>query len=202
MYGGSAAPSQFVSEPGSPRRVPYGAAGRPGSEGWVIEGKIAGMQRFDGSAAALVVGEKVRVEITSHERWGVMARVLGHEDLGASADAAYIDSPSGSPRALPREYPTVGHATDAVVQEIDQYQPPLWLRLTLREADLCSFRWPCGFCAQPALVSPGGDGVSINVRSADGPGCASFVAHRSCLAERLDARFMGERARITKVGRG
>jgi hypothetical protein len=165
------------------------------------EGDTGGMQRFDGGAPGLVVGERVRAEITSHERWGVMARVVGHEDLGASVDAAYIDSPSGSQRALPHEYPAIGIETDAVVQEIDAYQPPLWLRLTLREGDLRSFQWPCGFCALPAVVSAGGDGVSINVRSADGPGCASFVAHRACLVERLDLRFLGERARVAKVGR-
>jgi hypothetical protein len=159
------------------------------------------MKRFDGGASALVVGEKVRVRITSHERWGVMAQVLGHEDVGASADAAYIDSPSGSSRALPDEYPAIGAATNAVVQEIDGFTPPLWLRLTLRRADLRTFTWPCAFCAQQAVVSPGGDGVSINVRSTDGPGCTSFVAHRSCLAERLDSRFTGERARVAKVGR-
>lgn len=158
------------------------------------------MQRFDSGASTLVVGEKVRVKITSHERWGVMARVLGHEDVGASADAAYIDSPSGSPRALPHEYPAAGAETDAVVQEIDRYTPPLWLRLTLRRGDLHTFKWPCGFCAQPAVVSAGGDGVSIDVRSADGPGCAAFVAHRSCLADRLDSRFTGGRARVAKVG--
>ena len=73
-----------------------------------------------------------------------MARVLGLDDWGVSADAAYIDSPSGSPRALPREYPAVGHERDAVVQEIDRYQP--------------------------ALVCSGGDGISIDVRSADGRG--------------------------------
>ena len=33
------------------------------------------------------------------------AQVVEHEDVGASADAAYIDSPSGSSRALPHEYP-------------------------------------------------------------------------------------------------
>ena len=121
--------------------------------------------------------------------------------MGASADAAYIDSPSGSSRALPHEYPAIGAATDAVVQEIDGYTPPLWLRLTLRRADLHTFTWPCSFCARQAVVSPGGDGVSINVRSTDGPGCASLIAHRSCLAERLDSRFTGERARVASVGR-
>lgn len=159
------------------------------------------MERFDGGVADLVVGETVRVRIVSHEVWGVIAQVLGHEDVGASADGAYIDSPSGSARALPHEYPAVGAEVDAVVQEIDRYGPPLWLRLNLRREDRRRFRWPCGFCAEPAVLSPGGDGVSIDVRSTDGPGCASFVAHRSCLAERLDPGFRGDRARVAGVGR-
>lgn len=130
-----------------------------------------------------------------------MAQVVAHEDWGASADAAYIDSPSGSARALPHEYPAVGTETAAVIQQIDSYHPPFWLRLTLREADLRTLRWPCGFCAQPAVMSPGGDGVSVDVASADGPGIAAFVAHRACVVERLDERFIGERARIVGLGR-
>ncbi|GAB7036352.1 MULTISPECIES: hypothetical protein [Catenuloplanes] len=156
------------------------------------------MERFDGGVSALVVGETVRVRIVSHERWGVMVRVRGHEDVGASVDGAYIDSPSGSPRALPHELPAVGSEADAVVQEIDRYAPPLWLRLSLRGADLRALRRPCAFCARPTVVSSGGDGVSIDVRSADGPGCVSLVAHRSCVAERLD--FAGDRARVAGVG--
>jgi hypothetical protein len=112
----------------------------PGAQRPSIEGQDCGMQRFDGRVPALVVGEKVRVQITSHERWGVMARVVAHEDWGASADAAYIDSPSGSPRALPHEYPAVETEVAAVIQRIDRYHPPFWLRLTLREADLRTFR--------------------------------------------------------------
>ena len=66
--------------------------------------------------------------------------------------------------------------------EIDRYTPPLWLRLSLRRADLRTLEWHCGFCVRPTVVSQGGDGVSIDVRSADGPGCA------------------GGRARVTRVG--
>jgi hypothetical protein len=149
----------------------------------------------------LVVGQKVRARIISHEPWGVVAQVVGYEGVGASVDAGLIDSPSGELRALPREYPDVGAEVEAVVQQIDTYQPPLWLRLTLLDADLRRFEWPCGFCARPATLSPGGDGVSVDVRSTDGPGSASFVAHRDCLADRLDESFRGERARIATVGR-
>ncbi|WP_207922461.1 hypothetical protein [Micromonospora sp. KC606] len=94
------------------------------------------MQRFDSVGRDLAMGTAVRATIISHERWGVMAQVVGHETVGASVDAGVIDSPSGSPRALPAEYPPVGKQVDAVVQEISRYHPPAWIRLTMRAADL------------------------------------------------------------------
>ncbi|MFE9191050.1 hypothetical protein ACFYL6_15685 [Micromonospora sp. NPDC007208] len=159
------------------------------------------MQRFDSVGGDLVAGTAVRATIISHEPWGVMAEVLGHETVGASADAGVIDSPSGAPRALPEEYPPVGVQVEAVVQEIRRYHPPAWIRLTMRAADLREFSWLCGCCGQLTILSPGGDGVTVDVRSSDGPGCASFAAHRSCLADRLDPDFNGDRARVVAVGR-
>ncbi|WP_157740303.1 hypothetical protein [Micromonospora auratinigra] len=159
------------------------------------------MRRFDSAGGDLVVGVTVRATITSHERWGVMAEVVGHETMGASVDAGVIDSPSGSSRALPEEYPPVGAQVDAVVQEISRYHPPAWIRLTTRATDLRELRRPCGFCGRPTTLSPGGDGVTVDVRSSTGPGCASFDAHRSCLADRLDPDLGGDRARINAVGR-
>jgi hypothetical protein len=53
------------------------------------------VQRFDSVGCDLVVGAAVRATIISHERWGVMAEVFGHETVGASVDAGVIDSPSG-----------------------------------------------------------------------------------------------------------
>ncbi|MEU7980097.1 hypothetical protein AB0B63_16380 [Micromonospora sp. NPDC049081] len=159
------------------------------------------MQRFDSVGGDLVVGIAVRATIISHERWGVMAEVLGHETVGASVDAGVIDSPSGGPRALPEEYPLIGDQVDAVVQEISRYHPPVWIRLTMRVADLQEFSWPCGCCGRLTILSPGGDGVTVDVRSSEGPGCASFAAHRSCLADRLDPGFNGDRARVNTVGR-
>jgi hypothetical protein len=97
------------------------------------------VQRFDSAGCDLVVGTAVRATIISHERWGVMVEIGGHETVGASVDAGLIDSPSGSPRALPEEYPPVGGRIDAVVQEISRYHPPAWIRLTMRAADLCEF---------------------------------------------------------------
>lgn len=159
------------------------------------------VQRFDSAGGDLMVGTAVQATIISHEPWGVMAEVLGHETVGASVDAGVIDSPSGSPRALPTEYPPVGEQVDAVVQEISRYHPPVWIRLTIRAADLGTFSWPCGFCGQLTILSPGGDGVTVDVRSSEGPGCASFAAHRSCLADRLDPDFNGDRAQVKAVGR-
>jgi hypothetical protein len=159
------------------------------------------VQRFDSVAGDLVVGTAVRARILSHENWGVMAEVSGHETVGASCDAGFIDSPSGSPRALPGEYPPVGERVDAVVQEISRYHPPAWIRLTMSAADLREFSWPCGCCGELTSLSPGGDGVTVDVRSSEGPGCASFVAHRSCLADRLNPDFGGDRARVNAVGR-
>ncbi|MFE0591921.1 hypothetical protein [Micromonospora echinospora] len=159
------------------------------------------MRRFDSVCGDLIVGTTVRATIISHERWGLIAEVLGHETVGASVDGRCIDSPSGSPRALPEEYPPVGKQVDAVVQEIDRYHPPVWIRLTTRAADLREFSWPCGCCGEPAVLSPGGDGVTVDVRSTDGPGCASFAAHRACLADRLKTEFNGDRARVNAVGR-
>jgi hypothetical protein len=159
------------------------------------------VQRFDSVSCELVVGTAVRARIIGHEPWGVMAKVLGHEAVGASVDGGFIDSPSGLWRAMPEEYPPVGEEVDAVVQEIRRYHPPVWIRLTMRAADLHEFSWPCGCCGQLTILSPGGDGVTVDVRSSEGPGCASFAAHRSCLADRLNPDFNGDRARVSAVGR-
>jgi hypothetical protein len=96
----------------------------PGSAADEAVGDDRPVQRFDGAGCDLVVATAVQATILSHERWGVMAEVLGHETAGASVDAGVIDSPSGSPRALPEEYPPVGERIDAVVQQADQPVPP------------------------------------------------------------------------------
>jgi hypothetical protein len=158
------------------------------------------VERFDSAPANLVPGERVRAKVTSHENWGVVVSVLGVEHVGASIDAALIDSPSGSPRALPSEYPPIGAELQAVVQQISRYHPPVWLRLTIRATDLECFSWPCGFCNQPTTLSADGDGVVLDVRSTDGPGCTSVMAHRSCLIERLHPMTAGEAARVARLG--
>ncbi|WP_229811808.1 hypothetical protein [Streptosporangium pseudovulgare] len=138
--------------------------------------------------------------MTAHQPWGVSVVIPGHEGIGASVDAAVIDSPSGNPRALPEEYPPVGAEVDAVVQQLRRYTSPAWARLSLRSQDLECFQWGCDFCDTPVVLSPGGDGVTLDVRSADGPGSTAIVAHRECLAIRLHTRSL-EPARIRSVGR-
>ncbi|WP_181874444.1 hypothetical protein [Marinitenerispora sediminis] len=159
------------------------------------------MHRFDSAAADLVPGARVRVRITGHEPWGVLAEVLGSPDTGASVDAGRIDSPSGSPRALPEEYPVLGSEVDAVVEAVRRWSPPAWVRLTLRAADLREFRWGCDLCGASAVLSPGGDGVVLDARSAEGPGATSLVVHRSCLVDRLHPTSL-EGPRVRLLGRG
>ncbi|MFC7328224.1 hypothetical protein [Marinactinospora rubrisoli] len=158
------------------------------------------MRRFDSAAADLVPGMRVRVRIARHEPWGVFVTILENPDVAASVDAAVIDSPSGSPRALPGEYPAVGTEADAVVQTVRRWFPPVLVRLTLRSADLREFRWGCDLCGTPTVLSPGGDGIVLDARSADGPGGTALVAHRSCVIERLHRDSL-EGARIRLLGR-
>ncbi|MFF0312895.1 hypothetical protein ACFYSC_36195 [Streptosporangium sp. NPDC004379] len=158
------------------------------------------MRRFDAAGAGLVPGQTVRARVIAHQPWGVSMVIPGHEDIGASIDAAVIDSPSGNPRALPEEYPRVGTEVDAIVQQLRRYTSPAWARLSLRSQDLECFRWGCDFCGTPAVLSPGGDGVTMDVRSADGPGGTAVIAHRECLAIRLHTRSL-EPVRIRSVGR-
>ncbi|MER5319223.1 hypothetical protein [Streptosporangium roseum] len=158
------------------------------------------MHRFDAAGAGLVPGQTVRARVTTHQPWGISVVISGHEDIGASVDAAVIDSPSGNPRALPEEYPPVDAEVDAVVQQLRRYTSPAWARLSLRSQDLKCFQWGCDFCGTPVALSPGGDGVTMDVRSADGPGSTAVVAHRECLAIRLHTQSL-EPARIRSVGR-
>lgn len=157
------------------------------------------MRRFDAAGAGLVPGQTVRVRVATHQPWGVSVVIPGHEDIGASVDAAVIDSPSGNARALPEEYPPVGSEVDAVVQQLHRFTAPAWARLSLRGQDLECFQWGCDFCGALVVLSPGGDGVTMDVRSADGPGSTAVVAHRECLAIRLHTQSL-EPARIRSVG--
>ncbi|MEV4888562.1 hypothetical protein AB0K48_04110 [Nonomuraea sp. NPDC055795] len=127
-----------------------------------------------------------------------MVEILGHEGIGASIDGAAIDSPSGAGRAWLGEYPAVGTEVDAVVQEIRRWSPSAWARLTIRSQDLHSFQWLCDFCGTPTVLSPEGDGVVMDVRSADGR--HAIVTHRECLRSRLHVSS-SEHAHVDSVGR-
>ncbi len=65
--------------------------------------------------------------------------------------------------------------------------------------DLDSFQWPCDFCDESTILSPGGDGVVMDVRSADGPGSHAIVAHRECLKDRHERAR--RRTRSCRLGR-
>ncbi|MFW5415592.1 hypothetical protein J0910_02910 [Nocardiopsis sp. CNT-189] len=159
----------------------------------------------DGSAppapALPVPGTPVRAVVTGEHPWGATVRVLGYEGVPASIDAAAMESPSGSRIALPEERLRVGEEVAAVVQQLRQWSGPGRVRLSTRAADLAGLRWRCDFCMADAVLSPGGDGVVMEVRAAGGPGAHSVVAHRDCLLGALHPESL-ERARVPEVGRG
>jgi hypothetical protein len=131
-----------------------------------------------------------------------MAEIVGYEDVGASVDM--IGQFSGVARTKAEWealYPPVGAEIDAVVQVVRRWHPPAWVRLSIRPEDLKLFRWTCDFCGEPATLSPGGDGLVLDVRSNDGPGSTTLISHRVCLADRIRPENPGEQARALKVGR-
>jgi hypothetical protein len=164
--------------------------------------ETVGVEAFDRDARSLVPGQLVKATVTGHAPWGIDVIVAEEPDVGASIDAGLIDSPSGSPRALPGEYPPIGTDVDAVVTNIRRYYPPVWVRLSIRATDLGAFSLPCGFCGRTTVISPGGDGISMDVRSADGPSSTWFPAHRRCVIERLHPNWPGEPERVATVGAG
>lgn len=159
------------------------------------------MKRFDGAGCGVVRGQRVKAKVFSHEPWGILASVMEQPDVGASVDAGLIDSPSGSPRALPDEYPPIGAEIDAVITEIRRYHPPVYIRLSVRASHLEALSWGCDFCGEATVISPGGDGVTMDVRSADGPGSTSIVSHRRCLINLLHPTAVGEAERVATIGK-
>jgi hypothetical protein len=161
------------------------------------------MTRFETESMALLPGQRVRATVLSHHPWGFIARIAGHEQVGASVDmiAQFADTVRrrGELEAM---YPAVGAEMDAVVQRVDRWHPPAWVRLSIRPADLESFRWPCDFCGRHTVLSEGGDGLVLDVRSNDGPGGHTIISHRQCLGARIHPDRHGERARAMSVGRG
>ncbi|MEV0678730.1 redox-sensitive transcriptional activator SoxR [Actinosynnema sp. NPDC050436] len=141
-------------------------------------------ERFETASLALLPGRRVRALVLEHQPWGALVRIVGHEEVGASVDAA--------------DPPEVGREVDAVVDRISRLTPPAWVRLSLDPADFAAFRRPCSFCGLPTTLSAGGDGLVLDVRSLDGPGGHTVLAHRTCLAERVAD---DDRARALAVGR-
>lgn len=136
-----------------------------------------------------------------HHPWGVSVQIVGYEHLGASVDMIeQFGRTTPDHEELLKMYPPVGGEIDAVVEQIRRWNDPAWVRLSLRPADLDTFRWPCDFCGDPTTLSEGGDGLVLDVRSNDGPGSHTVISHRTCLAERIRPENAGERARALKVG--
>ncbi|SEG75538.1 hypothetical protein SAMN04489712_11152 [Thermomonospora echinospora] len=160
------------------------------------------MERFETESLALLPGQRVRAKILSHQPWGVVAEIVGHERIGASVDMIQqFGSATGSYDELKAMYPPVGSQVDAVVEQVHRYNPPAWVRLSIHPEDFESFGWPCDFCGKPAVLSLGGDGLVLDVRSNDGPGSHTVISHRTCLADRIRPDNSGERARALKVGK-
>jgi hypothetical protein len=161
------------------------------------------MERFETESLALMPGQRVRAGVLSHHPWGVIARIVGHEQVGASVDMiAQFGRTTTGDKELLALFPPIGTEIDAVVQEVRRWHPPAWVRLSIRPADLESFHWPCDFCGQHTILSAGGDGLVLDSRSNNGPGSHTVISHRTCLADRITPENSGERARALAIGQG
>jgi hypothetical protein len=161
------------------------------------------MERFETESLALMPGQKVPVKVLSHHPWGVLVEIVGYESAGLSASIDMIQQFSRTTSSydeLLARFPPVGSQIEAVIEQIHRWHPPVYVRLSIRPADLESLAWRCDFCGEPTTVSPGGDALVLDVRSNDGPGSHTVIAHRHCLAERIRPENTGERARARKIG--
>jgi hypothetical protein len=113
------------------------------------------MDRFETESLALLPGQRVRARIVSHHAWGVGVQIIGHEHVDASADLIGQFGATVPPGEMQAMFPHVGAEIDAVVQQVQRYRPPAWVRLSIRAADLESFTWPCDFCQKPVPLSAG-----------------------------------------------
>lgn len=115
------------------------------------------MERFETRSLVLLPGQRVRARVLSHQPWGLLAEIVGYEDVGASVDM--IEQFGGTARTdaeLEALYPLVGIEIDAVVEQVRRWHPPVWVRLSIRPEDLKSFRRTCDFCGELATLSPKG----------------------------------------------
>jgi hypothetical protein len=166
----------------------------------IIARQNAGMERFDVTAAELLPGQRVCVRVLSHQPWGVTVEIVGHEGVGASIDMIQCFGGERMRREGAELTPAVGAEIDAVVVEVSRWNSPVWVRLSIHPDDLKSFRWRCDFCSEWTTLSPGGDGVVLDVRSNDGLGSHSIISHRACLVDALHPKSL-ERQRVPRVGR-
>ncbi|MFD9240358.1 hypothetical protein ACFV0D_00155 [Streptomyces sp. NPDC059556] len=76
-------------------------------------------------------GETVRATITSHQPWGLTARLNGYEAVGASLDVIRRGREPGV-RRLAQELPPVGVTVDLVVGDVRawHHEPWVWVDLT------------------------------------------------------------------------
>ncbi|MFB7407004.1 hypothetical protein ACFCZ2_07430 [Streptomyces sp. NPDC056202] len=76
-------------------------------------------------------GETVEATITSHQPWGLTARLNRYEPVGASLDVIRRGSEPGV-RRLAQELPPVGTTVDLVVGEVRawHHEPWVWVDLT------------------------------------------------------------------------
>ncbi|WP_245240275.1 hypothetical protein [Streptomyces erythrochromogenes] len=162
------------------------------------------VERFETVSLALMPGQRVRAKVLSHQPWGLLVAIAGYEEAGVSASvdmiALYSRTTIGH-EDLTALFPPVGSEIDAVVQQVRRYHRPASVRLSILPADLERFTWPCDFCGERTTVSPGGDALVLDVRSNDGPGSLTVIAHRHCLAERIRPENAGERLRALRIGR-
>lgn len=150
------------------------------------------MDRFETASLPIMPGQRVRATVLSHQPWGLAARIIGHEQVGASVDMIeQFGRTTAGREELRALFPAVGTEIDAVVQQVRRSSPPAWVRLSIRPADLESFSWPCDFCDQRTVLSAGGDGLVLDVRSNDGPGSHTVIAHRTCFADRISPSNAG-----------
>lgn len=160
------------------------------------------MDRFEAASLPIMPGQRVRAAVLSHHPWGLIAQIIGHARVGASVDMIEQFGPTtAGDEELRSLFPAVGTEFDAVVEQVRRWSPPAWVRLSIRPGDLESFSWPCDFCGQHTVLSVGGDGLVLDVRSNDGPGSHTMIAHRTCLADRIRSGNVGERARALTIGR-